>query len=81
MEEWLKNNGIFYDRINDNHPDKIKEYENNSRKIYADIYIDDKNILGIPSWKEIYTIISQKRSKKIGLLLESLYLRGIQKNV
>jgi hypothetical protein len=31
-----------------------------SRKIYADIYIDDRNILGIPEWKRIYELISEK---------------------
>jgi hypothetical protein len=47
-------NKIPFDRINDNHPDKITLFGNNSRKIYADIYIDDKSIGDIPVWHNIY---------------------------
>jgi len=28
-------------------------------KIYADIYIDDRNLSGFPGWKRCYEIIKQ----------------------
>ena len=35
-----------------------EEFDNtHSRKIYADIYIDDRNLLGIPEWGKIYELI------------------------
>ena len=34
-----------------------------SAKISADIYIDDRNIGGIPEWGQIYEIILGKRKK------------------
>lgn len=58
-KEFLEKEGIKFHLINENHPDLIKFYKNNCRKISADIYIDDKNIDTIldPSsheWDKIY---------------------------
>jgi len=51
---------IKYHCINKNLPRDIKYYHMDCRKISADIYIDDKNLLGIPkNWDEIYNIIQQ----------------------
>lgn len=50
---WLKDNDIPFDRINDNHESNIKMYNNNSRKISADVYIDDKNLGGFPGWEYV----------------------------
>lgn len=42
--EWCKHQGLFFDAVNDN-LEEIKElYQNNSRKITADLYIDDRGI-------------------------------------
>lgn len=35
--------GLTFDAINDNLPEIVERYGNNSRKITADIYIDDKS--------------------------------------
>jgi hypothetical protein len=41
-----------------------EEFDNTySRKIYADMYIDDRNILGIPEWEKIYELIAEKDTK------------------
>ncbi|GHT63789.1 hypothetical protein FACS189451_10900 [Bacteroidia bacterium] len=75
MIEWLKKKEIPYDTINDNNPSKTAEYKNNSRKVYADIYIDDKNILGIPSWNKIKEIIiGNKKSNSRSYLIERAVL-------
>lgn len=60
-EQFLLDNAIAFDYINCNLPEKILEFKQDCRKISADIYIDDKCIGGLPSWKEIYRII-QKRT-------------------
>jgi len=57
---WLKENDIPYHYINCNFPYLITKYKADCRKISADMYIDDKNINGIPEWKEIYLIIQNK---------------------
>ena len=48
--------GIDFYAINKNYPDEIWN-EKGSRKILADIYIDDRNLGGIPSWGEIFSMI------------------------
>jgi hypothetical protein len=50
---WLLEKGIRFNRINDNHPDAAKKYEWNARKIFADIYIDDRNLGGFPGWVHV----------------------------
>jgi len=59
-EYFLIENNIPYHYVNSNHPDLIVKYGQDSRKISADIYIDDKGIGGLPEWKEIYEIITKK---------------------
>lgn len=41
---WCKENNIPIDYANENVPERISKYHNDSRKISADIYIDDKSI-------------------------------------
>lgn len=41
--EWCKNQGLLFDAVNDNVPEIVERYGGNSRKIYADVYIDDKS--------------------------------------
>ena len=50
--------GIPFHCVNDNHPDQIAMYNNNSRKIYAHLYIDDKNLGGFPGWLQCEEIIN-----------------------
>lgn len=39
---WCFRQGLFFDAINTNVPENILQYGTDSRKIYADLYIDDK---------------------------------------
>ena len=48
--------GVKFYAVNRNYPEE-KWYEHDSRKILADVYIDDRNLGGVPSWGEIYQII------------------------
>ncbi|HOO80126.1 MAG TPA: hypothetical protein PLQ04_07040 [Lachnospiraceae bacterium] len=40
--EWCHHHGLEFDAINDNLPEIVELYGNNSRKITCDYYIDDK---------------------------------------
>ena len=42
--EWCKQYGLYFDAVNDNLEEIKQKYQYNSRKITADIYIDDKAI-------------------------------------
>lgn len=52
--EFCEEKGLQFDAINENVDNLNFETSN---KIYADIYIDDRGINGIPDWIDIYKII------------------------
>ena len=57
--EFCKENGITFYAINQRFPEEV--YDNSvSRKIYADIYIDDRNIGGVLGWGEVFQIITNE---------------------
>jgi len=54
--EFCRKNGIEFYAVNKNYPEEVPD-DTVSRKIDADIYIDDKNIGGFPGWSEIWQIL------------------------
>lgn len=54
--EFCRSQGIEFYAVNKNYPEE-EWNENDSRKILADVYIDDRNVGGLPSWGEIFKII------------------------
>lgn len=60
-EEYLHECGVWFHHINENHPDNIILYDSDSRKIFADVYIDDKQLGGLPeSWLDIETVLREQ---------------------
>lgn len=56
--QFLKKHNIQYHYINSNLPEDIEFFKQDCRKISADIYIDDKQLGGIPDdWEKIYKLI------------------------
>lgn len=51
--EFCRKNGIEFYAVNKNYPEEIFT-EGISRKIDADIYIDDKNLGGFKGWSEVW---------------------------
>lgn len=45
--KWCKDHGLEFDAVNKNLKRSIKKFGGDSRKVYADIYIDDKNLSSI----------------------------------
>jgi hydroxymethylpyrimidine pyrophosphatase-like HAD family hydrolase len=60
---FLLEKGVKFSRINDCSPEIVKQYGNNSRKVYAHLYIDDKQVGGLPTWNEIYEYAHQKEEE------------------
>lgn len=61
---YCKEKGLEFYAVNKNYPEE-KFDESVSRKILADIYIDDRNFGGLPDWGEIYhTIHPEEYPKK-----------------
>lgn len=51
--EFCNKNGLEFYAVNKNYPDE--EFDNTiSRKILADVYIDDRNFGGFPGWSLIW---------------------------
>ena len=55
--EFCKKRGLEFYAVNKNFPEE-KYTKDTGRKIVADIYIDDRNFGGLPSWGEIYQTLS-----------------------
>ncbi|HKL09255.1 MAG TPA: hypothetical protein VJ896_10810 [Bacteroidales bacterium] len=55
--EFCKKNGIEFYAVNKNYPEEILD-DSISRKINADIYIDDRNIGGFPGWSAIWQMLN-----------------------
>lgn len=55
--EFCKNKGVVFYAVNKSYPEEIYE-DSLSRKIQADLFIDDRNIGGLIGWGEIYQQLS-----------------------
>jgi hydroxymethylpyrimidine pyrophosphatase-like HAD family hydrolase len=54
--KFCSGHGIDFYAVNKNFPEEVWN-ENDSRKILADVYIDDRNLGGIPPWIEIFKML------------------------
>lgn len=55
---WCRERGVEFWAVNKDYPEEKKEWnESFSRKIKADVWIDDRNIGGLPDWGLIYQMI------------------------
>ncbi len=57
--KFCKENGIEFYAVNKSFPEEQFDYTK-SRKIHADIFIDDRNLGGILGWGEIYQKLTNK---------------------
>ncbi len=61
--EWCKKRGVEFWAVNKDFPEEdVEKNKHFSRKIKADCFIDDSAVGGLPSWGEIYQIISQGKT-------------------
>jgi hypothetical protein len=51
--EFCRLNGIEFYAVNKSYPEEMLD-ESKSRKIDADIFIDDRNLGGFPGWSEVW---------------------------
>jgi hydroxymethylpyrimidine pyrophosphatase-like HAD family hydrolase len=54
--EFCRSHGIEFYAVNKNYPEEVWSAED-SRKILADLYIDDRNLGGLPAWPDIFKLI------------------------
>ena len=61
---WLDKHKVPFHTINEACPYSLQLYGNDSRKIGAEVYVDDKQVGGLPPWKDIYKWILTKYNEK-----------------
>lgn len=63
--EFCQKNGIEFYAVNKSYPEENFEGKV-SRKINADIFIDDRNVGGMLGWGEIYKMITNRPAENLG---------------
>jgi len=55
--EFCRKNGVEFYAVNKNYPEEVMN-DTVSRKIDADIFIDDRNLGGFPGWSEVWQMLN-----------------------
>ncbi|MBE6291101.1 MAG: hypothetical protein E7091_01595 [Bacteroidales bacterium] len=69
--EWCRERGVEFYAVNKDFPEETTSHDNFSRKLKVEMFIDDRNVGGLPDWGIIYKMITQKKSYR-DILLEEL---------
>ncbi len=70
--EWCRKRGVEFYAVNRDYPEEEEEKNSHySRKLKADVFIDDRNVGGLPDWGTIYTMIHEHKTYE-QVLMESL---------
>ena len=59
--EWCRQRGVFFYSVNKDYPEEEKGHNGFSRKLKADLFIDDRNLGGLPDWGTIYQMIHEQK--------------------
>ena len=57
---FCKERGLEFYAVNTNYPEEKGNHDYFSRKLKADLFIDDRNLGGLPDWGTIYRMIHDK---------------------
>lgn len=61
--QWCRERGVEFWAVNRDYPEEDSRYNQHfSRKLKADIFIDDRNLGGLPDWGTIYQMITHHQS-------------------
>ena len=59
---WCRDRGLDFYAVNKEFPEEDIKNVHYSRKPKVDLWIDDRNVGGLPDWGTIYRIIKEKRT-------------------
>ncbi len=74
--EYCRQNGVEFYAVNKSYPEEEFDETEVSRKIEADLFIDDRNVGGFPGWGEIYQMINPQENPSIQDELNRLPKKG-----
>ncbi len=61
--KWCADKGVEFYAINRDYPEETIEGNNHfSRKLKVDLFIDDRNLGGLPDWGTIYRMVSSRKN-------------------
>ena len=60
--DYCKKRGVEFYAVNTNYPEEKNGHKYFSRKLKADMFIDDRNLGGLPDWGIIYRMIKEKQT-------------------
>ena len=61
--QWCRERGVEFWAVNRDYPEEDPRHNQHfSRKLKADIFIDDRNLGGLPDWGTIYQMITHHQS-------------------
>ena len=59
--QFCRERGLEFYAVNRDYPEEEKEHNRHfSRKLKADLFIDDRNLGGLPDWGTIYDMVSNR---------------------
>ena len=77
--EWCRERGVEFYAANRDYPEETTDNNPHfTRKLKADLFIDDRNIGGLPDWGTIYKMIHERKSLE-QVLIEELRADAPQK--
>lgn len=63
---FCRERGLEFYAVNSVYPDSYMFKKGEGRKIVADLYIDDRNLGGLPDWGTVYEMVSGMRKRRHG---------------
>ena len=64
--QWCKQNGLSFHEVNEHEPRNLRAFGGvGGNKVYADIYIDDRNLGGFPGWAKAMELIKDAEAYKL----------------
>lgn len=76
---WCRERGLEFYAINKDYPEEQRTHEHYSRKLKVDLFIDDRNVGGLPDWGLIYQMVTKKKSYREVLLEDINAHTSVQK--
>ena len=58
--EWCRARGLEFYASNKDYPEETRQDKHYSRKLKAELFIDDRTLGGLPDWGTIYRMINEK---------------------
>lgn len=58
--DFCRERGLEFYAVNKDYPEEEQEHKHYSRKLKADLFIDDRNLGGLPDWGTIYEMITKR---------------------